>query len=205
MITSTVKGISPAFIRAFFAIEIPKEINSLLKRIIQTQRIGDYPNIKWILHNKLHKTLKFLGQLQEQHINILHESIQCDLQDQNPFHVELNGFGVFAHLSNPHVIWVGIKSESSLKKIPIIIDNNLVPLGYVREKREYSPHLTIGRIRNSITSTENSKLHDLIESYREYQFADILVSSVTLYRSTLEKSGAIHTPIKRFQIGYNKI
>ena len=94
---------------------------------------------------------------------------------------------------SPRVAWVGLGGDvPTVRNLQKRIDRSLVPLGFTPEKREFSPHLTIGRVRDKATLGERTDLGKMIESLRIDRASSFSVDSVSLMRSTLTSTGAIY-------------
>jgi RNA 2',3'-cyclic 3'-phosphodiesterase len=181
-------------IRSFIAIELPPEVksdlDSLQKMLITKQQ--DW--IKWVSPESMHITLKFLGDVASDKIDEIKMGIEESSVGIPPFNLQIKGLGVFPNLKRMQIIWVGIAGDISyLKQIQKNIENNLSILGYPAENREFTPHLTLGRIRYSIPPLDQQKLAQLIEGYNFTSSHEIQVNSINLMKSQLTPRGPIYT------------
>ena len=90
------------------------------------------------------------------------------------------------------VIWIGIKQGKPIELIERKIDEQLSKIGFKKEKRGFSPHLTIARVKSA--KGKDGILH-VIEKYRDVQFVDIRVDSIKLKKSDLTPKGPIYTTL----------
>jgi 2'-5' RNA ligase len=154
-------------------------------------------NIKWVKPGNIHITLKFLGDVSENNISPICDALIDVVKDQKPFDLVLKDTGVFPHPGKPRVLWVGIGSGSeSLRTLAKKIEDRLHNLGFSKEKRPYSPHLTIGRVRSPKNSKETvDKLLSI--SVRNDVFR---INKIVLMKSDLHPTGAVYTALNSFNL-----
>jgi 2'-5' RNA ligase len=180
--------------RGFIAIEIPA-----------TQSIIEFENaiaktsadVKLVEPENIHLTLKFLGDTNEDRIEAIGHVIEESVANIKPFTLTLKGTGVFPNEKYVKVIWVGIVNGDNLSSIARSIDEKLVPLGFSKEQRGYSAHLTIGRVR---TAKNKDQLLTAIQKYKEKEFLQQEVSSVMLKKSDLTPKGPIYTTLREIPL-----
>jgi len=152
--------------------------------------------VKWVEPNSIHVTLKFLGEISEDSIEELMLAIEESAQGTMPFQLEVRGVGAFPCLDRPRVLWVGVKGE--LEKIAQIqkrIESNTEQLGFPRESRAFSPHLTLGRVRDEAGPNERRRLGKLLADTTFTALHKIDVDAVNLMKSQLTPGGAIYNCI----------
>jgi 2'-5' RNA ligase len=91
------------------------------------------------------------------------------------------------------VIWVGLEVPPDLIALQHSLEIETGRLGYVREERPFSPHLTIGRVSRNPTAGDLNKLSDVLKSYKVGFLGVIQVNAIHLFRSDLHPSGAVYT------------
>lgn len=184
-------------IRAFIAIELPQEIKTDLSVSLSKLKPGREKAVKWVNPNSIHLTLKFLGNIPEVKIVDITHTIKQAGSCLHPFTLELSRLDAFPNLKSPRVVWVGIGGDiPSVSHLQKQIDKSLIPLGFSPEKREFSPHLTLGRIRDKTTQMERSELGNAIGSLKIPKPPTFLVDRFNLMQSTLTSSGAIYHQIE---------
>jgi len=110
-----------------------------------------------------------------------------------PFSLEVKGLGVFPDFKRVKVVWVGVWGDTSrLKLLQQRIESNLVPLGFARESRPFTPHLTLARVRERITPTEQQSFGQLIAGASFEAAHQFTVDNINLMRSQLTREGAIY-------------
>ena len=168
-------------------------------------KIIDYENeikksgaiIKLVEPENIHVTLKFLGDTEEKLIDDIERIMINSIKNIEPFQIQLKGSGVFPNQNYMKVMWIGIKNGEKIGQIANSIDENISSLGFEKEKRSFSPHLTIARIK-AVKNKE--KLIQIIEKYQETVFADIQVISIKLKQSQLTPKGPIYTTLKEVKL-----
>jgi RNA 2',3'-cyclic 3'-phosphodiesterase len=185
-------------IRSFLAIELPKPI---LKKIEEVQ--GDlkstHTDVRWVSPEKIHLTLKFLGNIEESRIDSIFKSIEELIRNTLLFSLKVRGIGAFPNLKNPRVIWMGlVDARETLTSLQKRIDNQLEKIGFQPEDRPFHPHLTLGRMKSSRGKEE---LVGRMEKHKEEEFGDLQVERVILFESDLRPSGPIYTALREMKLG----
>ena len=177
--------------RAFVAVFPPLEVRetALSGALEAVRRSGD--KVRWARPEKVHLTLKFLGDIREEALNDLCAALEETCRHHAPFDVGLIGLGAFPSARRAQVLWAGIGAGSDgLRSLATDLDAALAPLGFEREKRPYTPHLTLGRARGKPASFEPSE---------EY-VGEFRVRHVELTESTLAPKGATYRTVRAFAL-----
>lgn len=177
-------------IRAFIAVTLGKSaIEEIAKiRNLLQEAEGD---IRWTRVENLHLTLKFLGDIERQQVEPILEVLKKLMETQPPLHLIVQGLGVFPNSRRPRVLWAGLKGERLLELVEAI-ETSLMPLDFPPEDREFTPHLTLGRIR-SLRGWD--RVFALLKAHEHMVFGESTVKEVTLYQSTLRPDGAVYTEL----------
>lgn len=185
-------------IRSFLAIEVPEII---LKKIGQVQEDlkSSHADVRWVSPEKIHLTLRFFGNVDESRIEPIVQSIRGPIQSTSPFSVSVKGIGVFPHLRNPRVIWIGLLDEKKvLVSFQERVGTELEKIGYEPEDRPFQAHLTLGRVKSS---RGKEGLIERVERCKETEIGDFQVDRVVLFRSDLRPTGPIYTPLREIRLG----
>jgi len=184
--------------RTFISIEIPDKIKDNVEKVIGEMK-ALLPPIKWVDKKNLHLTMKFLGWVDDQKIDPLKTSITDIVKDFGSIKISFSGLGVFPSSNRPRVIWVGISEGSEkVKELAEKLNEQLTKEGYRKEEdRDFSPHLTIGRIKERI---ETGALNSFIEKKEKENFGGFTAKNVSLMKSTLRRSGPIYEEIQEIKI-----
>ena len=181
-------------IRAFIAIELPGEIQQRLDQVTTQlkQRLNGLP-VRWVPACNMHLTLKFLGDVSVANLEILKEVIQSEAAQVASFEISVGGIGAFPNAQRPRVVWIGIESPPELGSIQTCLENRLAHLGYSREERPFSPHLTLGRISRSASSTDVRRIGEAVQACRVGFLGATCVQEIRLYKSELNSGGSVYT------------
>ncbi len=177
-------------VRAFIAIPIAPGVSSRAAEIMRRLRESNAA-VNWVAPQNLHLTLKFLGETPIEESPEICEAVRKAVADAPPFDVSFHGLGAFPSVEKPRTIWLGLsEGEAEVCELAQRIDDELAKLGYARETRRLSPHLTIGRIRESIPS--DHPLLDALVKHADFDANVMGVDEVVVYASFLDKKGPIH-------------
>ena len=179
-------------IRAFFAIGLPPEFREEIARLQGLlKRSG--AEVKWARPESVHLTLKFLGQVAEETIDPLAEMAAKKVSRIPAVTLGLSGTGVFPGPKRPRVAWVGLAGDMVvMRDLQSGIEEAAAEFGFEREKRNFSPHLTLGRIRSS------KRVGELMSELGRVDPKPLkfLAREVILFKSDLKPTGAVYTPLK---------
>jgi 2'-5' RNA ligase len=185
-----------ADIRSFICIEVPEEILFRLKTL-QKRLKGLSDGVRWVRPEGIHLTLKFLGDVDEGRLADVARGIETATRNIQPFEILLGGYGAFPNFRRPRVFWLGIQEDTGvLIRLQRRIEQELEKEGFSPEKRRFTPHLTLGRVKFN----ENiAKVSQLLSE--EDTGADrFRVSEVKLKRSDLLPSGAVYTTLYNIEL-----
>lgn len=188
-----------ATIRTFVAIEIP---DSLLEQIsdVQKQLKKHNERIKWTRPESIHLTLKFLGNVEEDRIAAIAQTLQEVASEFQPFRCPVKNVGAFPNPRRPRVVWIGIEdTEDTLVKLAENSDDALNSLGFSKENRKFKPHLTIGRVKSAVSRKFTESIQNIA-----FQSDAIEIKEMVIMRSDLKPTGAIYTPLNKIKLGTHK-
>lgn len=182
-----------SMLRAFIAVEIPLEVRQAVTNATSDlqKRIGSL--VRWVSMENMHLTLKFLGDISPSNVDIMTQMIRAETDLFNCFDLRFGGLGSFPNLKRPRVIYIGIQAPAALETLQRGIDSASRRLGYESEERGFSPHLTIGRVKQNVTSTEQQTIRRALEETKIDALGTARVDSVHLYKSDLKPSGSVYT------------
>ncbi len=184
-------------IRSFIAIDLPEDTRKALE-YIQGELKQCGAGVRWVKPRSIHLTLKFLGTIPAAQVENIARAIAQEVRDQPTITLRPAGLGAFPSLRKPRVIWVGMQGEvQRLNGIQARVENALEPLGFVREKRDFRPHLTIGRVK------DRRRLQSLVEAMATLDmesFNSFDADEIILYKSDLRPTGAIYTKLHRIPL-----
>jgi len=191
--------------RAFIAIEIPPKIKAELSSLsnqLHSNLVGQ--SIRWLPIENIHLTLKFFKELPRKDIDLVSTIMRELMAEYLPFNLKLNELGVFPHPNRPQVIWLGIKQHSRLYKLQEDLSEELVKLAYPAERRTFSPHLTLGRLRRNVPSSDFAQINQAVQNVIVDASCVFTVKEALLFRSELSANGAKYTKLFGAKLGNAK-
>ena len=180
---------SERLIRTFVSVSVPKEIvniQSMLKSTVEPKGL----KVRWVMNGKMHLTLKFLGNTTQGSIDNLNEALFNAVKSAKVINLSISGTGAFPVKGRPNVLWLGIKGDiDELKQLTVNINNSLEPLGFITEKRDFLPHVTIARIKS------NQKKIPNISNYLNTTFTELpmKIVKISLMQSESFSKGTFYT------------
>lgn len=189
-------------IRAFIAINISPEIQHGLEQV-SSQLKQDLAGaaVRWVPVPNIHLTLFFLGDVSIANLDLLIDNLHAEAIGHNPFEISVGKVGAFPGVQRPRVIWVGVEAPPALRAIQEGIEHRMTKLGYPREERSFSPHLTLGRVSRNITPVDVKKISQVLQASKVGFLGAAQVERIHLYRSDLNPDGAVYTVIHSEQLG----
>lgn len=183
--------------RMFIAIPVPDSVKQHA-RMLRNELGASRADVKWVEYKNYHLTLKFLGEVREEKLPLIRETLQRVADSCPAFNLSAGGLGYFPGRNRPRVLWMGIKGE--LDKAEFLgerVDAYLAPLGFEEEK-EHSFHLTLGRIRSDNRKTELIKTGD--ETPGKSKLTAFRVDRFELLQSTLTQSGPEYEVLEKYEL-----
>lgn len=187
--------------RCFIAIDLNEKIRKRLgklQRELQKKVDIKTGDLKWVRPDLVHLTLKFLGEVRDENIAEVCNAVGDVAGGHNGFELEVGGVGYFGK-SSAKVLWVGAGENSSeLVDLQNDIEENMAKAGWREEKRRFTGHLTLCRIRNPRVG---HTLAELSQEYEKRELGSLEVDSVCVYQSELTPAGPIYTVLSRSRLG----
>lgn len=175
-----------ARVRLFVAVEFPGAVRDRLWE--ETAPLRDATRaVKWVAPALMHATLKFLGERPPESRGPIAAALASATRRHAPIDGALRGLGAFPNFRRPRVVWVGIDEGGRLARVAADIDTALEPLGVERERRPFTPHLTLGRVRDGAPAAELDALR--LAAERTSVEHRLSIDHVALVRSTLGSGG----------------
>jgi 2'-5' RNA ligase len=188
--------------RAFIAVNMADDLRRALAEAQERLRASE-ADVKWVRAEGIHITLKFLGWVDDEREPGIADAAAAGVADAGPFRLSLVGIGGFPSATAPRVVWVGVtQGAREMSELARRIEDALEPLGFERERREFSPHVTLGRVRSP---RGRDRLAARIGEERERPFGEMEVERVELMRSDLHPTGPVYTSQREFALGGARI
>lgn len=176
-------------VRAFLAIPLAWQLQESI-RALQSDLQARIPEARWTRPENLHLTLHFFGEIDQESLEKFKVSVLSVRRCKRPFQVEVKGLGAFPNPRRPRVIWLGLTPRDQLGELYRATQHCLHQAGLATESRPYSPHLTIGRLRQ-----HKPDLTELFGSLKQNTIGQLTVDRLILYESRLHPDGAQHIPL----------
>ena len=178
--------------RLFTAIELAPANLQRLERLLAALRPEAL--INWSLLDNLHITTKFIGQWPEERIDEVHHALAA-VPNREAFDVELKDLGWFPNSRSPRVLWVGVHGGKALSTLAAETESCLEKLGVRKEDRDFSPHLTLARIKNPVPL---ERLRQTVQEMQPRAFGTFRVSHFSLFRSDPGTNSSIYRPLRAY-------
>jgi len=178
-------------LRLFIAALLPDEVKAALGGYIASLRKVT-EGVKWEKEEKLHVTLKFLGEVDEATAQAAAFVTGSLARNYAPFEMSMGNLGGFPNLQRPRILYAGLSENPGLSALQNEIDEGLEPHGFERDTRRFIPHVTIGRVNGRMRTTGPLPIPEKV------LFA---ISEIAVVRSVLGKSGSTYSPLHTFTLG----
>jgi 2'-5' RNA ligase len=177
-------------VRTFLAVEMPSGVVRQSRKLIR--RLAEIDSgVRWVDDNVMHITLQFLGDVEELEVPEICARTVAAVEDVPAFGMQIQGLGAFPNLDKPRTIWGGVgEGIEDLRKLQQEIEEALNAMRFPREKRQYKPHITLGRVRNSHGLEE---VCAEIAEAGDYNFGLASVDEVIIFSSERTSNGPIYT------------
>jgi 2'-5' RNA ligase len=182
--------------RLFIAIDLPPQIKRELADI-QAKLKKANAVVRWVSPDGIHLTLKFLSEVADDKVAGVVDALAESVPRISPFTLEVAGLGVFPSLSRPRVIWTGVKGAEGLMALAEEVEKAMMKLGFPREKRGFSPHLTLGRVKSP---RGIDRLTKIIMEEKDISLGKFTADGYLLIRSILRPEGAEYIKIRKFNL-----
>ncbi|MBN1366821.1 MAG: RNA 2',3'-cyclic phosphodiesterase [Dehalococcoidales bacterium] len=182
-------------IRSFIAIELPENVQKELTRLQNILKTGNPSWFRWVSPDSIHLTLKFLGDISSDKIEEITMAVKDASKDISQFSLQIEGLGVFPNLNRIQVVWVGLGGDLNiLRELQKQIEINMAILGYPEERREFTPHLTLARVRFQPPPNELQKFTKTFNTTVPGN-GKFSVTEINLTESQLTPHGAVYTKL----------
>ncbi|MBN1635130.1 MAG: RNA 2',3'-cyclic phosphodiesterase [Deltaproteobacteria bacterium] len=174
-------------IRAFIAIPLPEEINDSIQGMVSGLREKNHA-VRWVRPEGMHLTLKFLGNIDESLVEPLSLGLDDVVAKYACLELKLSGLGVFPHVRRPRIVWIGLTGDiEKLAHLAGSIDDLGFQFGIERERREFSSHITLGRL----------KVPTMVDLGIDFTQETFTATQVLLFQSKLSSQGARYSVLHR--------
>lgn len=176
--------------RLFVAVPIPPEVKEQL-----VERQQPIEGVRWEARNKLHLTLKFLGDTDPKQAHRLGTKLNNIAQPA--FSISIKGVGYFPEGQHPKVLWAGIRQSKQLTRLKNSVEEVCVEMGFEPDSRPFKPHITLGRNKGA----PKRDVMSFINQHKQLRIPEVKVQQFVLYESKLDTTGAKHSRLKTCTLG----
>jgi 2'-5' RNA ligase len=194
---------APHQVRVFAALELPPQMRARLDEIVEALDAAlPRGGVRWVRAEGMHLTLKFYGDVASGRLPELEAALQQAAGSAGPLALEMQGLGVFPNPLHPRVIWAGMAGDlDALRALHEKVEQVSSPLGFKPEARDFTPHLTLGRVKAHLKPREREALMEAVTRRRSEPFGAFVADAVSLMRSHLKPTGAEYTRLFAAPLG----
>lgn len=181
--------------RLFIAIDLSDKCKKYLSTIILKLK-KNYPDLLFVSEEKLHLTLKFLGEVPDDKLQTIIKKLSSVKFKQ--ISASITEFGVFPDENYFRVLWIGLQPEKPFYDLQKQVDNILQDL--FEKDAHFQPHITIARIK----FVKDKK--SFIDFVKKIKLEPIKfdVTEFKLVKSVLQKGGSKYDVVKTFPSNLEK-
>jgi len=183
-------------IRTFIALNTSEEAQS---KIFEIQEVFSdiQSDVKWEPREKLHVTLKFLGDVEETTLKNIIDDLRFNLNNFGSFPIEYKSFGAFPNFKLPKVLWIGANDKrKKVFRLNKAIEEELKSYNFEDESNRFHPHITLGRVKGI------RGVKTVITTMQQYEHEGIIdsASEICIMKSTLTKTGSFYGVIDKINL-----
>ncbi len=193
--------------RTFIALEMNEAVQRHLTEVIGRMALI-LPSVRWVNPNAIHLTLAFLDELDDVQVAEAIQAALATARQNHLFSYTLSRLGIFGIPRQPRVIWMGIEEPTgALSRLHRLLDQELVQRGFKLDKKPFSPHLTLARIKSPLSPSERQQLQNVLGSAQQSFVSSQIypVTSIQVVKSELSNTGAHYTALQVCSFGESQI
>ena len=185
--------------RLFLAIPIQTEGNGFAPLVDDLRRrLSHEKMINWVKPTNIHLTLKFIGETPPQDETKIIDAVSKVLENQKSFTMDFNRTGIFGARYAPRVLWLGMQqTPDELLKLEEAILTAFDGIGYLRDRQNSVPHLTLGRIKDLC---EKQYFQKVVQAIEQKSYIHQEVNEIILFQSILRPEGAVYKVVKKWTL-----
>jgi 2'-5' RNA ligase len=180
-------------IRLFVALEIPEDIRFKISEF-RNEAVGKLLDVRWEPSEKIHLTLKFIGEMKDELVNPVTDSLEFLVQYER-IKCRLTKFGFFFRHGVPQILWIGLWVDTILFNIVEQLNSRLAKFNVPVEERKFKPHLTLLRIKRKFPEEWVTKFNSFIIPETDFTAENIL-----LIKSELLPESSRYTVLNKFKL-----
>jgi 2'-5' RNA ligase len=197
-------------LRLFVAIDLPEEWKQALSQLqgemqaaLTTDAATSSVRVRWVRPEGLHLTLKFLGEVPRDRLSSIESALTSAVPEPPGFVVTIGRTGSFSDRRAPRVVWAGIQlrddpQQRALFALEERVETWLASAGFPRERRGSQPHLTLGRLPESMSPQTREAVARITNAFATPEVAPFSVKRVHLMRSHLGPGGSRYERLSEY-------
>ena len=189
-------------IRAFIAVPLPRSLLDQLAAL--QQQLGDQVparSVRWARVESIHLTLKFLGDTSTEKLPDIKQALAAVARHAPTCAFTVEGLGCFPNPRRPRIVWVGVNESTGwLEVLQDAVEEALTHFGYSREKRGFTPHLTLGRVNRRASRDDAAQVGEVVTGATVGLLGEVPADRFALIRSVLKPAGAEYTTLEEFPL-----
>lgn len=188
--------------RTFIGIEIDEIVRERLTGLQRALKMS-FPSLRGTNPRQIHLTLKFLGEIEERQVAGVRKALDDVAASTKIFAIDIRQPGVFPMSGAPRTVWIGVHDpDGSLARCHAAVEATLATLGFPREDRPFSPHLTLARCPDRRAAYE---VRRALSRHENFDAGGLIVRRIVLFQSTLTSSGPIYEPISTHHLQHGNV
>jgi 2'-5' RNA ligase len=192
----------PEELRLFVACELPEDWTQALRSAERDLERAGLTGLRWARPEGIHLTLKFLGEVGRHMLGDIETAMADACAGSAPFDLRLGPLGSFGGRGRVRVLWAGIEGDvRSLQQIQRRLDDAVHDLGFARETRPFSPHLTLARVPEDAPSDLPARVTSALRTVKAPVAGPHRVVELSLMRSQLGRGGAAYSRLTASRLG----
>jgi 2'-5' RNA ligase len=187
-------------VRVFVACEVPAEVQRTIGEITEKLKATSEDDVRWVRPDGVHVTLKFLGEVSQKKLPAIKMALQEAVVRHSPFNLEFSNIGTFGGREGLRTMWVGIAGDVlRLEAMVRDVNRALSVVGFEPERRPFRPHLTLGRVRDTVPTRRRAEIEVDVGRLGVPE-VEWRTSQITLMRSRLTPRGAEYDIVATFPL-----
>lgn len=181
--------------RTFVAVELSVAVRRRASELIEhLQAAGT--KVTWVKPDQMHVTLKFLGDVPNVRVPGVCSAVEAASAGCESFELGLQGAGAFPDVERARTLWIGVgRGLEAVRSLQHNVESELAKLGFSKERRQFHPHLTIGRVRQGGPTLQ--ALGSLLKQYADFNAGTCSISQTLVLASFLDPSGSTYEVLGR--------
>ena len=183
--------------RLFVGVKISSDLKEDFEPVLKKLKISAEKariEVKWIQPQNFHITLLFLGNLEAERIPVIQNELQTVSKTWQPMTLKVHNMGAFPNEYHARVLWFGVQKKVELVGLQQDLASVFFNKGFSKDEYEFSPHITVGRIRKTRST------RDLISPFVRKEFGNFLIDRLVLFESQKQNNLTVYLPLSEYPL-----